>query len=269
METEEFFGKEELKRILNIVMTKKEYIFLIIFASILVGFVYSFYYVTPMYKSSATIVLVKETTENNLTQSDVTLNQKLVATYSQIAKSDKVLGRVIENLQLNLSINDLNKSISVTSVNNTEILKLVVENSNPTLAANITNELAKVFGEEIVSIYKMDNVNIVDDAKIATAPYNINHVKDLLIALAVGVLLSCAFIMVCYVFDNTIKLESDIENFTDLNSLIAIPYYNDKLKRTDKKDGSTTELIAFEDKKSAISECFRTLRTNLIFARNK
>ena len=69
---------------------------------------------TPMYTTSTTLVLVKNDSNNNskynyntedetITQNDITLNQKLVATYRYIVKSELVLDQVINKLNLNFN----------------------------------------------------------------------------------------------------------------------------------------------------------------------
>lgn len=98
----------DMNRFLKVLFNSKLYICLVIVLFIAFGYFYSFYYVTPMYKSSATVVLVQN--DNNIdgnsdaiTQTDITLNQNLLSTYTKIAKSDKVLDQVIEHLNLDIS----------------------------------------------------------------------------------------------------------------------------------------------------------------------
>lgn len=59
----------DISRFLKVLTNNKLYICLILLLFIAVGYIYSFYYVTPMYKSSATVVLVQN---DNLETADTT-----------------------------------------------------------------------------------------------------------------------------------------------------------------------------------------------------
>ena len=107
----------------------------------------------------------------------------LTTTYSEIIKSRRVIEQVIDNLSLDYSYAELTKNVSVSSVNDTEIIKVAVNNPDRGVAADITNEIVKVFSAEIVVIYegKVSNVSTIDKATEAKAPYNVNIAKDFLI----------------------------------------------------------------------------------------
>ena len=52
-----------------------------------------------MYSSYTTVVLAQQANSNSaITQSDITVNQKLVSTYSEIVKSKLVLQQTIDQL---------------------------------------------------------------------------------------------------------------------------------------------------------------------------
>ncbi len=59
----------DISRFLKVLTNNKLYICLILLLFITLGYFYSFYYVTPMYKSSATVVLVQN---DNLEATDDT-----------------------------------------------------------------------------------------------------------------------------------------------------------------------------------------------------
>ena len=82
------------------------------------GFLYVNYILTPMYHSSTTLILVSDNKNesSNIIQSDVLLNKNLVTTYSEIVKSRTVLKQVIDKVDLDISVEELSKKITVTSV---------------------------------------------------------------------------------------------------------------------------------------------------------
>jgi len=257
MENNEYI---DMKKILNIILSKKIFIALIILLSLVVGYFYSYYYKKPQYNSSVTVLLTGDEAqgEKQVTQIDLNLNSGLISTYGSIAKSANVLSKVIENLGLDISVQNLQKNLTVAEIKNTQFLKITVENSNPETAMKIANEISKVFVEQIKTIYNIQNINIIDTAEISNTPCNINHIKDMAIALMAGIFASGVLILILYILDDTIKSEKDIPVNLKLETIGTIPNTNK----------TNNELIIETDPKSYIVECLKTTRTNILYASN-
>ena len=71
----------------------------------------------------------------------------------------------------------------------------------------------------------MQNIKPLDDAKVPTAPSNINHIKDILLFLAGGIVLSVIYVVLANLLDNTVKSSSDIEKAIGINVIAEIPVY--------------------------------------------
>ena len=257
MENNEYM---DMKKILNIISSKKIFIALIILLSLVMGYFYSYYYKKPQYNSSVTVLLTGDEAqgEKQVTQTDLNLNSGLISTYGSIAKSANVLSKVIENLGLDISVKNLQKNLTVAEIKNTQFLKITVENSNPETAMKIANEISTVFVEQIKTIYNIQNINIIDTAEISNTPCNINHIKDMAIALMAGIFASGVLILILYILDDTIKSEKDIPVNLKLETIGTIPNTNK----------TNNELIIETDPKSYIVECLKTTRTNILYASN-
>lgn len=221
----------DIVELLYALKDKIKYIVVTVVVFALLGLIYSKFLVTPMYKSSTTFVLSKskdsttetETTSEAITQSDITLNSKLVSTYSEIIKSKTIAKEVINSLGLDMSISEFTSGVSVTSKDDTELIEITVSNSNPKLSADIANSLAEVFREKVNDIYKIDNLSVIDIAEPSEVPYNIGTVKNIVIFALVGLVLSCGIIFVIVYFDDTVKDEKDIETLLNIPVIAAIP----------------------------------------------
>lgn len=225
----------DLKKLISIFWNKRLHIMVISIVAIIIGTIYSFYFVTPRYQSYTTLVLVKasedsETSEKTITSSDVGLAKSLIGTYSQFAKSKSILRPTIDNLKLNESEDSLSKKITVSEINDTEMLKIIVKDTDPVKAMKIANELTKVFSEKISQVY-VDNVYILDEAEESITPYNVNHTKDILIFFVIGLVLSAVYVLIANMFDTTVKDSEDVENSAELTTLVSIPFVNDDGKK--------------------------------------
>ena len=242
---------------------KKYLIFIIVVSVIFMSlvFIYDKVIKKPMYTTYTTIVLVKgdnaSITGNSeaISQSDILLNQNLVSTYSQIINSKLILKQVIKNLDLDYTVKGLSKNIKVEALQDTEILKISVSDLKPDNAADIANEIAKVFSLEIKKIYKINNVSVIDDAAISYDVSNNTLKRDLALALFISVFGMGSIIFVKFYFDDTIKYNENLEQE------IGMPIIAKVLR-----DNGGIDLITQNKPNSLTSESIRNLRTNLQFS---
>ena len=213
----------DLKELFDYYKSKIVYIIITIIAIIILGNTYMIVRRIPMYKSDTTIVLVSEKQGESYNTTELQLNKNLVGTYSEIIKSRKVLETVIKNLDLDIDYNHLKSRVNVSSVVNTEIIKISVNDDNPKEATKIANEIASIFTTEVQKLYKLNNVSVVDKAVDAIEPYNINYLKDNVIYLGIALFLSCGVIFIKFYFDTTIKTSEEIENKLGLTVIGIVP----------------------------------------------
>lgn len=227
----------DLKELFQMFWAKKTQIFLIVAIFCIVGFIYSIGFVTPKYKASTTLVLVKAGTETvdpvtgkettSLTANDVTLNSKLVATYSEIIKSKSILREVMSNLEItDLEEEEIRENITVSAVEDAEVIQITVVNKNAVYASKIANEIAEVFSEKVTDIYNINNVHILDEAEVPEGPYNVNHIKDVIIFMFIGIVIAGAYVLIANMLDTTVKTTEDIEKNVGLPVLASIPIYD-------------------------------------------
>lgn len=238
----------DLKELFEIFWNKKVQILLIILIFIVIGIIYTVGFTTPMYSSSTSLVLVgtsnsTDTTgtsgqTSEITTTDITINSKLVATYSELVKTKNILGQVISNLGIDVDEDELKKNIEVTAKEDTELIEITVENENPVYAAKIANETAKVFKEKIAGeIYKINNVYIVDEAEVESTPSNINHTKDVVIFGIVGLIIAVMYVLIANMLDTTVKTQEDIEKNIKIPVIASIPVYDVDSEKTERKGG--------------------------------
>ena len=258
----------DLVELLKIFWKRK---FLIILITILftgIGYIYTTRFITPMYTSTTTLVLASNNEKNKSnttsTAAEVAVNTKLVSTYSELIKSQKVLREVVADTGINITEEQLKKEISIESVSSTSLINISVEDKIPENSSKIANEIANVFTKKVAEIYNINNVQIVNQAEIPQGPSNINHKKDIVIFGLVGLLVSITYIIIANMLDTTIKSSEELDDIFGLPILASIPMYGKKSQK-----GNDKELIVDKDPKSPISEVFRTLRANIQFMNTK
>ena len=199
-------------------------IIIAVLVCLICGITYTVFLKEPLYKSDVNVIVVsKEKETSSALQSEIIANQKLAATYRELVESRRILKEVIKNLELKYSVRELQEMITVENVNETEIIRITVNSKSAMEAKMIANETAEIFEKEIVDIYNLENVSIIDKAELASSPYNVNLIKDSVFYFALGLVLSCGIIFVIYYFDNTIKSVEQIEKHLGIPVIGTVP----------------------------------------------
>ena len=137
----------------------------------------SFFVLEPVYEANTTLYVINKSngSDFSIAYNDLLIGQQLVKDYKEIVKSRRVTSRVIEKLEItHITPSQLADKINVNSKHDTRLIEIKVQNNNPEMAANIANEVAEVFTEEVMEIMKVENINIVDT--VPTAIIQLNHV---------------------------------------------------------------------------------------------
>ena len=233
----------DLKELFSMFWNKKIQIILIVAIFAVIGLIYTIGFVTPVYTSSTTLLLATSenaegTTTNSITTTDITLNSKLVSTYSKVVESKRVIRQVIQNLGItDLKEDDLRRNVKVSSVEDTEIIEISVTNVNASYAEKAANEIANVFADEVARIYNINNVHVLDAAEVSSSPSNVNHVRDIVIFAFVGIVIAVMYVLIANMLDTTIKTSEDVEKYIKIPVLASIPVYSIDEERKPKKKG--------------------------------
>ncbi len=243
---------------------KKIYIVIIILSILLTALsVYSIFFKVPVYTTSTTIILVKDNensyvgsgNNDTISQSDLTLNQNLVSSYSKILKSHLVLQQVIDKLALDYNVEELEKEMNITSVDDTAILNIAITDKDAEVATDIANTIVKVFEKEVTNIFKINNVTVLDEAEVPDNVSNNTFIRDIILVILISCFGGFGIIFVIFYFDDTLRNAETIEEEIGL-PLLAKVYRNPE----------KIDLVVDKKPKSATSESFRSLRANLQFA---
>ena len=225
------FEELDIKRLIKIVIQNLK---LVIISALLVGimaFVYTKTMILPTYKSSIMMYVNNNNRATMLSKSqtsgsDLEASQKLVQTYITFIKSDTVMNEVSSELErrygLEYSAKAILGMISATQVNETEIFKLNITSINPEHTALIANAIADVAPDVIDDYIEASSIKVVDNA-IEGELVGPNVVNNMLLGIVIGLLFSCAFIILRECFDTRVKSEDDLERWFHKSILGIIP----------------------------------------------
>ena len=221
----------DLKELIQMFWEKRVQILLITAIFIVVGIIYTVGFVKPKYQSKTSLLLAtnssNQSSTNGITTNDLTINSKIVSTYSDmINNGNKIPREVIKNLGMKLQEYEVRKSITVKARDNADMIDIIVKYDDPVIAQKIANETAKVLIENVKEYYKIENLYIYDEAEVENEPCNINHKKDILIFTVIGFVVAMGYVLILNMLDTTIKSVQDIEKVSGVTVLASIPIYD-------------------------------------------
>lgn len=194
-------------------------------AGALLAFVLSAFILPKKYTSSLDLYVNNaERAVGNVNINDINASQKLVNTYIVILKNRQILEQVADNVG-GITYKELANSITMSSVEQTEVLRISAETGDPQLSAAICNELAALAPGVLEQVVKAGSVEVIGKAQAAKAPSSPNTKRNTLLGAVLLLVLSCGTTILVYLLDNTVKGEEDIQQRLDLPVLGEIPSF--------------------------------------------
>ena len=189
----------------------------------LAGFLVSKFLITPKYESETKLYVLNRANDSATTLSDVQLSTQLTKDYQIVVTSAPVMNQVIKELGLNMKASELASTISVDTPSDTRVLQITVTSDDPKRAKDIADKVAQVSSKKICDIMKIEQVNVIEEGSLSEEPAVDTVQKWTLIGLALGIVLSCAVIIIRSMLDDTVKTTEDVEKYFDLSTLAVIP----------------------------------------------
>jgi capsular polysaccharide biosynthesis protein len=221
----------ELQEYLNILKKRWSLLVVITLIATLISGVVSYFVIKPTYKSDISVIIGKQNTADanasTMSYNDVLMYQKMVKTYSELAKSRTVAEHAISALDIDMKADILRGMIAVAPKGDTEFLTIAVSSKDARQAMELANQLAKSLKEISVTIKKADNVQILDPAQLPTGPDSPKPILNMAIAFFLGLMVSVGLIFLLEYLDNTVKSPDDIEKLLGVSVIGTIPMITD------------------------------------------
>jgi succinoglycan biosynthesis transport protein ExoP len=190
--------------------------------------------------------------------------RQAVVSFVDVVDSAVVLDRVVNDLNLDVTAQQLARSVEASSPLNSVIISVKVTNTDAELAASIANSVGSNFADVVVNRLEkpegeatsLVRVETIEPALVPTSPASPNIPMGIAIGLVAGLALGLAIALLRSVLDTRIHSLHDIEAATESPVLGGIALDPDAKKRP---------LIVHADPRNPRAESFRSLRTNLQF----
>lgn len=219
----------------------------------------------PTYSATAKVFVSTQSTGTigELAQGN-SFSVQRVKTYSDLVLTPAVLIPVIEQLNINLSSDQIVPLITASAPLDTSIIDITVENTDPALAADLANATASNLAKAVEKLETSTNsasgspvkLTPVQMAEVPTSPVSPKIPLNIALGVLIGLALGVGLAVLRQTLDTRIHNQKDVEALTSIPVLGGI-VFDPKAKQR--------PLIVHADPRSPRAEAFRTLRTNLQF----
>lgn len=215
--------------LLEVFAVVRQHILVVILATVIAavaGFSVSRFLLVPQYEASALMIVnTRQDTTANVTSDQINSATKLVSTYSIIIKSDTVLQQVINNLGLTLTYPELQDRVTVTSVDDTQVMQITVRSDNIEWARQVCEQITLIAPDVILESVEAGSVKLISQASANPDPVSPNVMRNTAVAAMLGLVLSLGVIILREMLDNRIKTEDDVRKYLDIPVIGVIPDY--------------------------------------------
>ena len=189
------------------------------------GFAVSKWFMTPKYETAVMMIVnTKQANTSTVTNDNITSAQNLVATYSVIIKSNTVLDRVIDDLQLDLTYHDLYDMVYVSAVDDTQIMRVAVRDTDIERSKRIVSQLVAIAPGIIVDAAEAGSCKVISKVATGEKPVYPNTKRNTAFAMAIGLLVSVLIVVIREVTKEVhIVDDSDVKKYLGLPILGVIP----------------------------------------------
>ncbi len=206
-------------------------IILVTFIFALGMFVISKFFMEKQYEASAMLIVNNKSSDSaTINPNEIVAAQDLAEVYAIIIKSDTVLQQVIDNLKLNMSYEALKDSISVSSVNSTQVIEISMQHPDAQFAKKIIENIVEVAPPIIADKVEAGSVKVISDAKISNNgnPVSPSTLKNTLIGAVVGLVVILLILFIREMLNNTFKTETNLVSTLNVPLLGVIPEIDKK-----------------------------------------
>ena len=206
--------------LLKIFLQHIKLIIIVTLLGALLAFLYVTYLVTPMYSTSALILVQNGNTfesdinaANNSSLNGEKVNTNDITSSKMLANTCSTLFTVDPDMKSIIS----GASISISVVEDSYFLRISSTSSDPHTAANIANLVANT-APQVFKKYFGDagKVDTVEEANVPSSPSSPNKPRYVLIGLLVGLVLSLVISFLLEIIDTTIKPGDDLYKMYDI-----------------------------------------------------
>ena len=200
-----------------------------IFLSMLVGTlllgVLTVFVINKKYESTSRLFLKPDVSEGIADYSQINSNNLMVNNYVEMLKGNNIQSQVAKDLKIEPE--QVNQYLTVSNEANTQIISITAKTNDAKLSKDIVDTTVDTFTQIARETLNVNNITVVDEAKIATDPVSPSLKLNLLIGAFIGSFISIGYLFIKFMLDTHIHNKEEAEKYLGIPMLGSIPWFED------------------------------------------
>ena len=176
------------------------------------------------YEAVARIYPKPEVSDGAIDNTQISANNQMVNNYVEMIRGNNIQNQVAT--ALGISFSEVNSSVSVSNVSDTQIIRIGATTTDPELSKQIVDQVVTTFTTEASETLNINNIAVIDEATIPTSPVSPNLNMNIIIGALVGGVVCVGYIFVRFMMDTRIHNKEEAEKYLDIPCLGSIPYFD-------------------------------------------
>lgn len=219
---------------------------------------------TPLYSSSTRLfVSVAGATDTSAAYQNNLFSQERVASYAELLHSTQLTGRVVDDLDLDLTPAEVAEKVTATAIPETVLLEVTVTDTSPERARDIAESLGRVLSQRVEELETADgaatstvSVETVQPAEVDPQPVSPVPQRNLALGGVLGLLLGTGVALLRARLDSTVKSDDDVRDAASAGLIGTV---------VDDPGLRAQHVVTAADEHTSAAEAFRAIRTSLQF----
>jgi len=191
--------------------------------SAVAAFIVTSFFIAPKYDSSRALYVNSNSASSGVNLSDLNASQKLASTYIVILQNGSIFDELSIKMNGKYTAKDLKGMISMTTVDNTEVIRITATSTDPYEAAELCQKFSELAPAALEQVVVGGKVEAFGEPEVNTEPSSPN--KPMFIALAAiggAGIAACIFIAIFFL-DTKVRDSSSITDRYDFALVGAVP----------------------------------------------
>ena len=148
--------------------------------------------------------------DENVSQANINTAKSMSATYREILRTRTFLAQISDDIGGKFSWKRIKGMISISAVNNTELVEISVVANNPADAYLVAESIVRNAPGTLGKVFEKGKVTIVDEVAIPTAPIGKGTAKQGVMGFIVGAAIAMAIVVVINLFDTKVHKSEEV-----------------------------------------------------------
>lgn len=199
---------------------------------------------------------------------EIDTSLRLIQTYKQILKSDRLISKVNSRLGGSYSKSVLEKKIKIESGNESQIITIVAREGTPEKASTLANTYALTFQEESRILMNLDNILILKDVIAGEDTEKVKPAPQfyLPIFLIISILISLGIVLIKELFFPLLNTKEKVESVLKTPLLGVIAKSKREIKKIENRNKISMNLLNETQFPRAENEDFKKLAANVHYS---